>query len=151
MIVESATAMRHIGTSPGRADQMHHVRRAVSRHLEGCPAVDDAVLVVSELASNAVVHSDSQGQFFTVRAERHPGYVWVEAEDLGGAWCRRQPDGRPHGLELVEALTGQGGWSIEITTDGGRVVWARLDVARGSEEPRHPPPRTRPGTAARSR
>jgi hypothetical protein len=40
------------------------------------------VLIVSELASNAILHSASQGEFFTVRAELHPDYVWIEAEDL---------------------------------------------------------------------
>ena len=100
----------------------------MTRHLAGCPAADDAILIMSELASNAVVHSASQGQFFTIRAERHPDYVWVEAEDLGGPWRCRQRDGRPHGLDVVEALTGPDGWGVEITTGGGRVVWARLDL-----------------------
>ena len=74
-----------------------------------------------------------QGQFFTVRAELHPDYVRVEAEDLGGPWRRRQPDGRPHGLDVVEALTGPDGWGVETTTDGGRVVWARLDLQAAGE------------------
>jgi hypothetical protein len=68
-----------------------------------------------------------------------PGHVRIEAEDLGGPWRRRQPDGRPHGLDVVEALTGQDGWGVETTTDGGRVVWARLDLTAGSEAPRHQP------------
>ena len=55
----------------------------------------------------------------------------VEAEDLGGPWRRRQPDGRPHGLDVVEALTGPDGWGVETTTDGGRIVWARLDLPPG--------------------
>ena len=128
MRADPITATCYTGIYPGRADQVSHVRRAVTRHLAGCPAADDAVLVVSELASNAVVHSASQGQFFTVRAERFPDYVWVEAEDLGGPWRCRQRDGRPHGLDVVEALTGPDGWGIETTTGGCRVVWARLDL-----------------------
>ena len=43
-----------------------------------------------------------------------------------GAAGRR--DGRPHGLDVVEALTGPDGWGVEITTGGRRVVWARLDL-----------------------
>ena len=107
---------------------MSHVRHAVTRHLEGCPAADDAILVMSELASNAVVHSASQGQFFTVRAERHPDYIRVEAEDLGGPWRCRLRDGRPHGLDVIQALTGPDGWGVETITGGRRVVWARLDL-----------------------
>ena len=107
---------------------MRDVRRAVARHLAGCPAVDDATLIASELAANAILHSASRGQFFTVRAELYPDHVRVEAEDLGGPWRHREPDYRPHGLDVVEALTGPDGWGIETTTDGGRIVWARLDL-----------------------
>ena len=110
---------------------MQHARRAVARHLAGCPAADDAVLIVSELASNAILHSASRGEFFTVRAELNADYVWVEAEDLGGPWQRSQPDGRPHGLDVVQALTGPDGWGTETTSDGGRIVWARLDLVAG--------------------
>ena len=109
MLTEPAAAApvhRHL---PRAADQVSHVRRAVARHLAGCPAADDAVLIASELAANAIVHSASRGEFFTVRAELHPDHVRVEAEDLGGPWRRRQPDGRPHGLDMIQALTGPDG------------------------------------------
>ena len=39
---------------------------------------------------------------------------------------RRHADDRPHGLTVVEALTGPAGWGVEVTGDGGRVVWAVL-------------------------
>ena len=131
MTAEPVAATRHTGTYPGRADQVRHVRHAIARHLAGCPAADDAILIASELASNAVLHSASRDGFFTVRAELHPDYVWVEAEDLGGLWHCKQPDGRPHGLDVVQALTGPDNWGTETTTNGGRVVWARLDLAAG--------------------
>ena len=98
MRAEPIAATCYAGIYPGRADQLHHVRRAVARHLAGCPAADDATLILSELAANAIVHSASRGQFFTVRTEVFPDYVWVEAEDLGGPWRRRQrrrPPARP--------------------------------------------------------
>jgi anti-sigma regulatory factor (Ser/Thr protein kinase) len=131
MRAEPVTAPCYTGIYPGRADQLRHVRRAVARHLAGRPGADDAVLILSELAANAIVHSASRGQFFTVRAELYLDYVWVEAEDLGGLWRGRLSDGRPHGLDVVEALTGPDGWGVETTTDGGRVVWARLDLPPG--------------------
>jgi len=129
MEAESVIGLCYSSVYPGRADQVQHVRRALARHLAGCPAADEAILIASELAANAIVHSASNGQFFTVRAERYPDYVWVEAEDLGGPWRRRQPDGRPHGLDVIEALTGADGWGVEDTINGNRVVWARLDLA----------------------
>ena len=61
------------------------------------------------------------------------GQDWIEAEDSGGPWRRRLPDGRPHGLDVVEALTGPDGWGAEITTGGSRVVWARLDLDAAGE------------------
>jgi anti-sigma regulatory factor (Ser/Thr protein kinase) len=131
MRAEPIAATCYAGIYPGRADQLRHVRQAVARHLAGCPAADDATLILSELAANAVVHSASRGQFFTVRAEVFPSYVWVEAEDLGGPWRRRKAEDRPHGLDVVEALTGPNGWGVETTTGGGRVVWARIDLPPG--------------------
>jgi hypothetical protein len=131
VLTEPAAATRHTGIYPGRLDQLCHVRRAVARHLAGCSEAFDAVLIASELAANAIVHSASRGEFFTIRTELHPDHVRVEAEDLGGPWRRRQPDGRLHGLDIIQALTGPDHYGVEITADGGRVVWARLDLTAG--------------------
>ena len=129
MTAEPAAATRYTATYPGRADQLHHVRRAVVSHLAGCAATADAVLVASELAANAILHSRSRAGHFTVRTELHPDHVRIEAQDSGGPWRRRQPDDRPHGLDIVEALTGPDGWGAETTAGGGRLVWARLGLA----------------------
>jgi hypothetical protein len=128
MRADPITATHYTGIYPGRPDQVRHVRWAVARHLAGCPAASDAILIMSELASNSIVHSASRDQFFTVRAEVFPDYVWLEAEDLGGPWCRRQTDDRPHGLDVIEALTSPDGWGVETITGGRRVVWARLEL-----------------------
>jgi anti-sigma regulatory factor (Ser/Thr protein kinase) len=112
---------------------LHHVRRAVTRHLAGCAAANDAVLIASELAANAILHSRSRAGHFTIRTELYPDHVRIEAEDSGGPWRRRQPDGRPHGLDMVEALTGPDSWGTETTTSGGRIVWARLDLVATDE------------------
>ena len=133
MTAEPAAATRHTSTYPGRTDQLHHVRRAVASHLAGCAAATDAVLVASELAANAILHSHSRAAHFTIRTELHPDDVRIEAEDSGGPWRRRQPDGRPHGLDVVEALVGPDGWGTETTTGGARIVWARLDLDAAAE------------------
>ena len=133
MTAEPAAATRRIATYSGRADQLHHVRRAIAIHLTGCTAANDAVLIASELAANAILHSRSRAAYFTIRTELHPDYVRIEAEDFGGPWRRRQADDRPHGLEVVEALTGPDGWGTETTAGGGRIVWAHLDLPAAGE------------------
>jgi hypothetical protein len=91
------------------------------------------------------VHSASSGEFFTVRCERHPGYVRVEAEDLGGPWQHKPPNDRPHGLDIIIALAGPDNWGTETTSDGDRVVWARLDLPKTKEGPYEPQHGVGPG------
>ena len=43
---------------PGTAGQLRHVRSALRQFLGSCPVADDAVCLLSELAANAVLHSD---------------------------------------------------------------------------------------------
>jgi serine/threonine-protein kinase RsbW len=122
----AGTASWYKRTFHGRTDQVSQVRREIAAHLAGCPAADDLVLIASELAGNAVLHSQSRGEFFTVRCQAHPACVRVEVEDLGGPWRPRPPGDRPHGLDLITALAGPHNWGTETTGDGGRIVWALL-------------------------
>src|SRR5579875_2900685 len=93
----------------------------------GSPLVDDAVLICSELASNAVLHSGSRcpGGEFVVRIEAHTGdYLWVEVEDQGGLWAGREAtDESGRGLHIVATLAEE--WGIEGDAQA-RVVWGRL-------------------------
>jgi hypothetical protein len=125
--VSTATAAAaYTGIFHGTADQLSRVRREVTRHLGGCPVADDAVLVASELAANAIVHSRSRGEFFTIRVQLHREHCQVECQDAGGPWRPWRQDDRPHGLAIVAALTGPDGWGTKNASDGGRIVWARL-------------------------
>ena len=86
---------------------------------------DEAVLVASEFATNAVLHSASRhGGTFTLRAEALQDYVRIEVEDAGGPW-RDGPrdDRRPHGFDVVAAIAGRGNWGIDGDVRG-RVAWA---------------------------
>jgi serine/threonine-protein kinase RsbW len=121
---------------PGQRGQVRLVRAALSRLLEDCPSCADAVLIASELAANAVLHtrSSAPGGQFTVRAEVRPGgYVLIEVDDQGGPWAPRdRQDDRPHGLDLINALAGTGNWGIHGDAEDGRTAWARLDWPRRS-------------------
>jgi anti-sigma regulatory factor (Ser/Thr protein kinase) len=117
---------RYTGTFHGRAEEVSRVRREVAGYLGRCPVTDDIVFIASELAANAILHTQSRGGTFTVRCQLSPGTARIEVEDLGGPWWPRQTGDRPHGLDIVQALTGPGGWGTEPADTGGRIVWAGL-------------------------
>jgi serine/threonine-protein kinase RsbW len=117
------------GTYPGAATSARLVRAAVRRVLAGCPAADDVVLAVTELAANAIAHSASgrPGGTFAAREQAGRGHVRAEVRDQGSGW-----DGdlaaaarHPHGLWLVTALSSACGTSP--APGGGRLVWACID------------------------
>jgi Histidine kinase-like ATPase domain len=111
---------------PGRADQLSQVRRDIAGYLGSCPAAADMVLIASELAANAILHSRSRGGTFTIRCQLSARDARIEVEDKGGPWRTRDPGGRPHGLDIIAALTGPGQRGTQITGTGGRIAWARL-------------------------
>jgi hypothetical protein len=125
----TAPPYKHHQVFPARPDQVREARRFLRAVLEGCPLADDAVLCVSEMSANSVLYSDSGKEAdgtFTVRADVREGdYAWIEVEDSGGPWDKHaHRDGRPHGLDIVVALTAD--WGID-GDDRSRTVWARLD------------------------
>ena len=65
------------------------------------------MLCVSELATNAVLHSASRnpGGTFTVRAAVFDGCVRIEVEDNGGAWD-----------ETRTATTGRTAWTLSANS-----------------------------------
>jgi anti-sigma regulatory factor (Ser/Thr protein kinase) len=122
----TATATRYEGTFHGRADEIARVRKEIAAYLGECPVADDLVLIADELASNSILHTKSRGGSFLVRCALSAGSARVEVEDMGGPWRTRKQDDRPHGLDIVQALTGPDGWGTEQTPRDTRVVWATL-------------------------
>ena len=112
----------------GDAGQVRAARRFLAGLLDGCPAAGDALLCVSELATNAVLHSRSGGPGgrFTVRATRRAGSVRVEVVDEGGPWGHeRDGDGQSgRGLLIVGELASR--WGREDGA-GRRTIWFELD------------------------
>jgi anti-sigma regulatory factor (Ser/Thr protein kinase) len=84
--------------------------------------VDDAVLVLGELASNAVRHARSPFSIF-VRLE--PGSLRLAVEDDdGAAAAEHEMVPKPaHGLAIVDALAER--WGVQ-DAGRGKIVWAEL-------------------------
>jgi len=114
----------------GSVSEAQHVRADLAKVAAECPAADELILVASELATNAVLHSRSgdPGRIFTVRVTLYLGeYVWVEVIDQGGPWVSDGPDDeRGRGLTIVASIAGDGNWGIDGDT-ACRVAWFRLD------------------------
>jgi MEDS: MEthanogen/methylotroph, DcmR Sensory domain/Histidine kinase-like ATPase domain len=124
----SAGKMREeLRTFPAHISSPRASRRFVVESLQGWAddeLLADAALVVTELATNAVVHARSE---FTVGIVRLENGARISVRDSGShQWGRKSTSlfathGR--GLRLVAALTNSWGKS---TTDGGKVVWAEF-------------------------
>ena len=118
---------------PGDPTAAGQARRFVSGTLREWEVdedrIDTAELCVSELVTNAVIHS---GTTSSVTVQADPEYVLVLVQDRGGRGAVRLPDeldpesvsGR--GLSLVDALSSA--WSAEHSTDG-TTVWFELALS----------------------
>lgn len=87
------------------------------------PGPEEAVLVVSELATNAVVHAGSP---FSVALARLPDGVRVSVRDLSASFEGGEPevDGL-HGLGIVSRLSRR--WGVGHR-GAGKTVWSELAV-----------------------
>lgn len=118
---------------PGTPEQLRQVRAALRTVMDGCAATDDLVLLVSEMAANAIVHSASGGPdgTFTVRVRHvHGDYVDAAVRDAGSDWDGEIASAacHPHGLYLLLALADACG---TVGSARSRTVWFRLDEAAG--------------------
>jgi serine/threonine-protein kinase RsbW len=99
-------------------------RRELARCLEGCPAAEDAELVISELVTNAVLHSQSRHGMLTVHSERYPRCAWLEVTDAGGDWKPGADGDGGRGLAIVAAVAAE--WGVDGDAQG-RTIWARIE------------------------
>jgi serine/threonine-protein kinase RsbW len=115
---------------PGLSQEVAHARHFVSALLSERGPVEDAVLIVSELATNAVRHSLSGAAdgWFLVIVRFRDDLVRIEVIDQGGArvphLCDvtgQEESGR--GLLLIAACAKD--WGVK-NVPGGRSVWADL-------------------------
>jgi two-component sensor histidine kinase len=95
-------------------------RRFVRAALGADELAGDAALIVSELATNAVVHA---GTGFTVELTSAPGEVRVAVSDGCAGSPARLLAHRAHGLGIVATLAAS--WGAQPRRDG-TTVWAAL-------------------------
>jgi anti-sigma regulatory factor (Ser/Thr protein kinase) len=117
----------------GHAEEVAAARRFVASAIrDGGPARDVSRLLVSEAATNAVLHSASgDGGSFAVEYAISDHVLRVEVHDGGGPTGPRR---RVHdlesmtgrGLDLFDALSDR--WGIDGGADGW-TVWFELDLA----------------------
>jgi serine/threonine-protein kinase RsbW len=119
-----------VATFSATPSQVSCARRFLADLLAASPLLDDAVLCLSELATNSVRHSASRhpGGRFRVTASVGPADVRVEVTDAGGPWeTQPAPVGYSvrsgHGLAIVAALATR--WGI-TGGDSARTVWFEI-------------------------
>jgi hypothetical protein len=119
---------------------LRDVRRFVGAKLRDwnlTPLIDDAVLVTSELAANAVTHARSA---FTVGLRASRRSLTVEVGDESTQEPSLAPvtpgalNGR--GLQITQALSRA--WGVRHIPDDGKVVWAELPNSHPAGSPTPP-------------
>jgi len=110
--------------APGRARRL--IVDQLRRWMLAEDIVDDAALIISELASNAVRHAGSP---FSVSLRLDSATLTLAVEDTAEL-AAAVPDGalspQPlHGLGVIEAIALD--WGVEALADG-KVVWAQLEL-----------------------
>jgi anti-sigma regulatory factor (Ser/Thr protein kinase) len=120
-------------TLPALTESVPAARRFVMEALTGLDAAgacDDVVMLVSELATNAVIHARTP---YTIVLSREGNTVRVGVHDLSAVIPRRRAYGLDattgRGLRLVASISSA--WGIEVE-NGGKVVWfeVRCDEER---------------------
>jgi DNA-binding NarL/FixJ family response regulator len=113
---------------PHELSSVRRARSFVRDRLEewGVVAVlDDAMLVVSELAANALTHASSA---YRLRLSATHQVLRIEVDDDGAGSPEPQPltetEESGRGLHLVGALAAS--WGMEPASSGGKRVWAEL-------------------------
>jgi anti-sigma regulatory factor (Ser/Thr protein kinase) len=121
-------------TLPAVTDSVRAARRFVSgalMDLDATGACDDAVTLVSELATNAVIHARTP---YKIVVSRDGDTVRVGVHDLSAVVPRRRAYGLDattgRGLRLIATISSD--WGIDAET-GGKVVWFELPCDGGPE------------------
>jgi hypothetical protein len=135
----------------GRTDQVSHVRRDVAAHLDGCPAAADAILIASEIATNAIVFFllGSRVAIATISGHADLRPALFDHLLLAAAFCRTCETGQPlskahqvqHGYhrtrrvreEIVHTRSAGAFFTVrvELNRDSARILWIECEDLGG--------------------
>jgi serine/threonine-protein kinase RsbW len=117
---------------PAVPEQVRDARQFLATILDGRSEADDALLCLSELVTNAIVHSKSgkpAGQI-AVRAQLHGSHLRVEVTDQGGPWTAHLSDPAGlHGRGLVILSRLVDAWGRIGNPTTGWTVWFEMTCA----------------------
>ena len=123
---------------PVDAGSVAAARQLLSTALDGhrAGAVEDAVLMISELVTNAVRHTHAV-LLVLITIHRHRLRVDVSDDNPALPVAPGLEHNATHGrgLRIVEALADR--WGITPTA-GGKTVWFEIDVGESTAEARRP-------------
>lgn len=133
---QGARSLERVARLPAEAAAPARARRMVTAAMREWDLddalIDDAALIVSELATNAVRHTRCE---FTLSARLEGSLLSlavVENMPLPARAEHGLPAERMHGLGVVDAVATA--WGTERTL-AGKLVWARLSAAGHTAEP----------------
>jgi serine/threonine-protein kinase RsbW len=114
---------------PAIPAQVREARQFLSAMLDDCPAAGDAILCLSELVTNATLHSRSREPdgHFRVLVQLHGSHLRVEVSDQGGPWARpvNTDERNGRGLLIVGQLARA--WGRTGNEETGRTIWFELE------------------------
>jgi anti-sigma regulatory factor (Ser/Thr protein kinase) len=123
--------MRGSRSFPHEPQSVPAARRFATSFLHGASrdTLEAVELMVSELATNCIRHTDSG---FDLTITRNGADIRVEATDhAGGTPIMRSPeptDPSGRGLKIIDTLSAH--WGVLATRDAGKTVWFTIsDVA----------------------
>ena len=117
-------AARAFAFSRAAPASARHFAVATLREWGVADIADDAALVVTELAANAIVHA---GSGFTVILSAHGNLLRISVRDASPLPAEGRSALMPiplHGLGAVDALASQ--WGVESLGKAGKTVWVDL-------------------------
>ena len=121
--------MRHNRTFDNQPSSVTAARRFATGALDGFPrqVIEAVELMVSELATNCVLHTNSS---FQITIQEGRDEVRVEATDQDRAEPQLQSPGPsdPHGrgLRIIDALAAD--WGVDLQDRRSKVVWFTVPV-----------------------